>query len=217
MSVPVRSTLRSTLLWAVVPAAIVYAVALVWSGAEGISAKLVLKDLAQSCKAPLGEGFLSSVGYLLWMAAAAIALFAASTRQIQGSVLNRQFAFCGGGFSLWLCLDDMFLAHDRYLGEAFLYITYAFFTGLLLFRFRGPLRRFGGDTFLVSVVLLGLSVLTDALQGLWPNSYETVQIFEEGFKFLGIAAWLSFWCHYVSSASSRPPLSSTDRFASSPR
>ena len=52
MSGPVRSTLRSTLLWAVVPAAIVYAVALVWSGAEGISAKLVLKDLAQSCKAP---------------------------------------------------------------------------------------------------------------------------------------------------------------------
>ena len=42
----------------------------------------------------------------------------------------------------------MFLVHDRYLGEAFLYITYAFFTGLLLFRFRGPLRRFGGDTFL---------------------------------------------------------------------
>ena len=120
MSVPVRSTLRSTLLWAVVPAAILYAVALVWSGAEGISAKLVLKDLAQSCNAPLVGGFLSSVGYLLWMAAAAIALFAASTRQIQGSVLNHQFAFCGSGFSLWLCLDDMFLVHDRYLGEAFL-------------------------------------------------------------------------------------------------
>ena len=70
-----------------------------------------------------------------------------------------------------------------------------------MFCFRGPLRRFGGDTFLVSLVLLGLSVLTDALQGLWPNSSEIVQIFEEGFKFLGIAAWLSFWCHYVSSAS----------------
>ena len=72
---------------------------------------------------------------------------------------------------------------------------------MLLFRFRGPLRCFGGDTFLVSVVSLGLSVLTDALQGLWPNSYETVQIFEEGFKFLGIASWLSFCCHYVSAAS----------------
>ena len=63
------------------------------------------------------------------------------------------------------------------------------------------LFRFCGDIFLVSVVLLGLSVLTDALQGLWPNSDETVQTFEERFKFLGIAAWLSFWCHYVSSAS----------------
>ena len=119
MSVPVRPTLRSTLLWAVVPAAIVYAVALVWSGAEGISAKLVLKDLAQSFKSPLGEGFLSSVGYLLWIAAA-IALFAVSTRQIQGSFRNRQFAFCRGGFLLWLCLDNMFLVHDRYHGEAFL-------------------------------------------------------------------------------------------------
>ena len=206
MSVLVLSTLRSTLLWAVVPAAVVYGIALVWSASEGISAKMVLMDLAQSFKAQLGEGFLSSAGYLLWMASAAIALFAASTRQIKGSVLNRQFAFCGGGFSLWLCLDDMFLVHDRYLGEAFLYITYAFFTGLLLFSFRRPFQRFGGDTFLVAVVLLGLSVLTDALQGLWPNSYETVQIFEEGFKFLGIAAWLAFWCHYVSAAS-RPSAS----------
>ena len=204
-----RSTLRATVLRTLLPAVVLYAVALIWSDAEGISAKFVLRDLAQSCDAPLGKGFLSSVGYLLWMAAAAIALFAASTRQIQGSVVNRQFAFCGGGFSLWLCLDDMFLVHDRYLGEAFLYVTYAVFTGLLLFRFRGPLRRFGGDSFLLAVVLLGASVLTDALQGLWPDSYETVQIVEEAFKFLGIAAWLSFWCHYVSASSKPVPLEQT--------
>jgi len=204
-----RSTLRATVLRTLLPAVVLYAVALIWSDAEGISAKFVLRDLAQSCDAPLGKGFLSSVGYLLWMAAAAIALFAASTRQIQGSVVNRQFAFCGGGFSLWLCLDDMFLVHDRYLGEAFLYVTYAVFTGLLLFRFRGPLRRFGGDSFLLAVVLLGASVLTDALQGLWPDSYERVQIVEEGFKFLGIAAWLSFWCHYVSASSKPVPLEQT--------
>ena len=196
------STIRSTALRTLLPAVVVYAVALLWSNAEGISAKLVLRDLAQSCDAPLGQGFLSSVGYLLWMAAAAIALFAAATRQIQGPAAYRQFAYCGGGFSLWLCLDDMFLVHDRYLGEAFLYITYAFFTGLLLFKFRGPLQRFAGDTFLMSVVLLGASVLTDALQeGVFPFSYETAQVVEEGFKFLGIAAWLAFWCHYVSATS----------------
>ena len=196
------STIRATALRTLLPALVVYAVALLWSDAAGISAKLVLRDLAQSCKAPLGQGFLSSVGYLLWMAAAAIALFAAATRQIQGPAAYRQFAYCGGGFSLWLCLDDMFLVHDRYLGEVFLYITYAFFTGLLLFKFRAPLKRFAGDSFLLSVLLLGASVLTDALQeGVFPFSYETVQVVEEGFKFLGIAAWLAFWCHYVSATS----------------
>ena len=195
------STIRSTVVRTLLPAAVLYLVALLWSGAEGISAELVLRDLAQSCDAPLGQGFLSSVGYLLWMAAAAIALFAASTRQIQGPVAYRQFAYCGGGFSLWLCLDDMFLVHDRYLGEAFLYITYAFFTGLLLFKFRGPLQRFAGDTFLLAVVLLGASVLTDALQGVLPFSYKTVQIVEEGAKFLGIAAWLAFWGYYVKATS----------------
>ena len=48
-------------------------------------------------------------------------------------------------------------------------------------------------------------------RGLWPNSYETVQMFEEGFKFLGIAAWLAFWCHYVSSASKLGLLLNVDR------
>ena len=195
------TTIRSTVVRTLLPAAMLYVFALLWSHAEGISAKLVLRDLAQSCDAPLGQGFLSSVGYLLWMAAAAIALFAASTRQIQGPAAYRQFAYCGGGFSLWLCLDDMFLVHDRYLGEAFLYVTYAFFTGLLLFKFRGPLQRFAGDTFLLAVILLGTSVLTDALQGVFPFSYETVQVVEEGAKFLGIAAWLAFWCHYVNATS----------------
>ena len=195
------STIRSTVVRALLPAAVLYSVALLWSGVEGISAELVLRDLAQSCDAPLGQGFLSSIGYLLWMAAAAIALFAAATRQIQGPVAYRQFAYCGGGFSLWLCLDDMFLVHDRYLGEAFLYVTYAFFTGLLLFKFRGPLQRFAGDTFLLAVVLLGASVLTDALQGVLPFSYTTVQIVEEGAKFLGIAAWLAFWGYYVNTTS----------------
>ncbi len=196
-----RSTIRSTALTTLFPAALLYLIALTWSAAEGISSTKVLRDLAQDCDAPLGQGFLSSVGYLLWMAAAAIALFAAATGQIKGSTVNHQFAFCGGGFSLWLCLDDMFLVHDRYLGQSFLYVTYSVFTVLLLLCFRKPLKKFAGDTFLLSVVFLGSLVLIDAFQGIFPTSYETVQLFEEGAKFLGIAAWLAFWCHYVNATS----------------
>lgn len=117
--------------------------------------------------------------------------------------------FCGGGFSLWLCLDDMFLVHDRYLGEATLYITYTVFSVLLLVCFRKPLRRFGGDSFLLSVLLLGSSVLIDALQNYLPFPPTTVQLIEEGFKLLGIAAWLGFWCQYVARASSASLLGET--------
>ena len=198
----VMSTLSSTIRWTLVPAAVLYAISLVWSSAEGIDLQLVVRDLAQACDAPLGLGFISSVGYLLWMAAAAIALFAAGSGQIRGPIAWRQFAFCGGGFSLWLCLDDMFLVHDRYLGEATLYITYTVFSVLLLVCFRKPLRRFGGDSFLLSVLLLGSSVLIDALQNYLPFPPTTVQLTEEGFKLLGIAAWLGFWCQYVALASS---------------
>ena len=77
-----RSTIRSTVGRTLLPATVLQGVALVWSDAEGIRAKLVLRNLPQSRDAPLGQGFLSSVGYHLWMAAAAIALFAAVTRQI---------------------------------------------------------------------------------------------------------------------------------------
>ena len=99
----------------------------------------------------------------------------------------------------------MFLVHDRYLGESFLYVTYAVFSVLLLVRFRGALRRFGGDSLVLAVILLGSSVLIDAFQGVFPASYETVQLFEEGAKFLGIAAWLAFWCHYVNASSKLSP------------
>ena len=102
-----------------------------------------------------------------------------------------------------MCIrDSMFLVHDRYLGEATLYITYTVFSVLLLVCFRKPLRQFGGDSFLLSVLLLGGSVLIDALQNFLPFPPTTIQLTEEGFKLLGIAAWLGFWCQYVARASS---------------
>ena len=42
-------------------------------------------------------------------------------------------------------------------------------------------------------MLLGLSIVSDKVQDLLPIGYATVQLFEEGFKFVGIACWLAFW------------------------
>ena len=178
---------------ALLPALLVYVLALWLSAAAGIRTQLVIRDLAQTCDTALGVGLLSNIGYLLWISAAAIALFAglSGVLAIRGRV--RQLLVSGGLFSLLLCIDDMFLLHDRYIGSTFLYSLYAIFALLILFRFRPQVRALGGGSFLLAVVLLGASVVMDQLQEVIPVPYATLQLSEEGAKFLGIATWLAFW------------------------
>lgn len=192
MGLPQRPLLR-VLLVAVLPALLMYVLALLLSAAAGIRPQLVIRDLAQTCDTALGVGFLSSVGYLLWISAAAIALFGALSGAVDVRGRARQLLLSGGVFSLLLCLDDMFLLHDRYIGSGFLYSLYAVFALLILLLFRSQVQTLGGGSFLLAVVLLGLSVIIDQLQELIPVDYSTLQLFEEGAKFLGIATWLAFW------------------------
>ncbi|MCP9792108.1 oxidoreductase [Vulcanococcus limneticus Candia 3F8] len=196
-----RAGLVPLLRLALLPALLVYVLALWLSGAAGIEAELVLRDLAQTCKYPLGVGLLSNLGYLLWMAAAAIAFFGALSGVTGARGRHRQLLLLGGGFSLLLALDDMFLLHDRYIGANFLYALYAVFAVALLLRYRSLVPALGGLSFLAAVVLLGSSVLVDEIQSLLPFRYELTQLFEEGFKFLGIAAWLYFWWQAAAGAS----------------
>jgi hypothetical protein len=178
---------------ALLPALFVYVLALWLSAAAGIRTQLVIRDLAQTCDTAMGVGLLSNIGYLLWISAAAIALFAglSGVLAIRGRV--RQLLISGGLFSLLLCIDDMFLLHDRYVGSTFLYSLYAIFALLILFRFRAQVSALGGGSFLLAVALLGTSVVIDQLQEVIPVPYTTLQLFEEGAKFLGIATWLAFW------------------------
>lgn len=189
--------------YAVAPAALIYVVVLLINRAAGIDPELVIRDLAQTCGKPLGVGMLSNFGYLMWMAAAAISFFAAlsGVAEVRGRL--RALLLSGGAFSLLLCLDDMFLLHDKYIGPTMLYILYAIFALLILFRFRDLVFRIGGVSFLVAVALLGGSIILDQLQELMPVAYYlTLQLFEEGFKFVGIASWLYFW--WLAAASPRP-------------
>lgn len=191
---------RRVVLLVLLPALLVYMLALVLSAAAGIQTQLVIRDLAQTCDTALGVGLLSNLGYLLWIAAAAIPLFAALSGVVPLKSRVRQLLLCGGAFSLLLCLDDMFLLHDRYIGSTFLYSLYAVFALLILFRFRRQVQALGGGSFLLAVVLLGLSVLIDQFQELIPVPYTRLQLVEEGAKFLGIATWLAFWSQAAAGA-----------------
>ena len=176
------------------------------SRAAGIDdLELVIRDLAQTCERPLAVGLISSLGYLLWMAAATVCFFAGLTGLAGGGRRVRELLLCGGVFSLLLCLDDMFLLHDKYIGADFLYITYAVFALLILFRYRDLVVWLGGPNFLAAVALLGGSILLDKAQQFLPWTYNDVQIVEEGLKFLGIACWLSFWWQASAAAAKLRP------------
>ena len=107
----------------------------------------------------------------------------------------------GAIFSSLLCIDDLFLLHDRYIGPDFLNLTYLAISIFLLVRFRRILKKIGLFNLIISILFLGLSVFFDGvIQQIFNQSYELTQLIEEGFKFIGIVCWLNFWCKASSNA-----------------
>ena len=189
--------LLKAIIVAITPSLIAYALAIKLSAMAGIKGILVIRDLAQTCDSALGIGLISNLGYLLWIAPASIALFTAYGTPTNSQHKLKELLLCGGWFSFILCIDDMFLLHDRYIGQTFLYVVYAIFAFLIVFRFRDQLIKNGGEIFILAATLLAFSILTDKFQrdivDILPVKYETTQIFEEGVKFLGISSWFYFW------------------------
>lgn len=191
------NSIKNGLRWALIPALTVYVAALGLSDLAGIDSQKVLRDLAQTCSTPPGVGLLSNLGYLLWLAAAAVALFTThgGLPGIRGK--QKELLACGGWFSLILCIDDMFLLHDRYIGQTFLYVVYMLFSVLIATRYRKQLMACKGELFLLAVALLCTSIAIDLLQPVerdQPAVYMISQLVEEGAKFLGIATWVLYWC-----------------------
>ena len=136
---------------------------------------------------------ISNIGILLWGAAASICFFTTFSGGINRE--SSKLLLLGGIFSSLLCIDDLFLLHDRYIGPDFLNLTYLAISIFLLVRFRRILKKIGLFNLIISILFLGLSVFFDGvIQQIFNQSYELTQLIEEGFKFIGIACWLNFWC-----------------------
>ena len=187
------------LYFSILPFSILYLSILYISNLYEIKLGLVIRDLAQTCGYPIGVGMISNIGILLWGASSAISLFVSFTKDVNEE--TSKLLLLGGLFSALLCIDDFFLLHDRYIGPDFLNITYLSITLFLLVKFWKILIKIGLITFIISILFLGLSVFFDGvIQQLFIKNYEYTQFVEEGFKFLGIACWLNFWCRACSFA-----------------
>jgi len=105
-----------------------------------------------------------------------------------------------------LAIDDFFLINARYIDQKLCYLVYAIFSGTLLVRHYKKIMEIDGFSFLLACLLILLSILSDGIQGRTPLPHSYTQVFEEGFKFIGIATWLYFICRI---ASFRPAPTST--------
>jgi len=183
----------------ILPSTILYLAILSVSNFYNIKLSLVVRDLAQTCGYPIGVGMISNIGILLWGAAASICFFTTFSGGINRE--SSKLLLLGGIFSSLLCIDDLFLLHDRYIGPDFLNLTYLAISIFLLVRFRRILKKIGLFNLIISILFLGLSVFFDGvIQQIFNQSYELTQLIEEWFKFLGIACWLNFWCKASSNA-----------------
>lgn len=199
-----RRSLWPVVSLALLPALAVYMLALAWGEAAGLQPQLVVRDLALTTASPPGMGLIATLGYLLWVATAAITLFTACARLGGVRGRERQLLISGGVFSLLLAGDDLFQLHIRYINEGLLYGLYAVAALVLVMWFHAEIRRLDLTGFSLAVGLLGASVLIDLLPVLIPIPEPTVSLLEDGLQFLGIACWLAFWWRAAAGAVGRP-------------
>ena len=184
------------LLLVYVPPLAILALALLGSHVSERPISDFTRDVAAIASLPPYLGMVSSVGILLWTAAATLALATAAilARHQAPKALWRFFL----GFGLLttvLMLDDFFMFHDRlfprFLGLPEKATVAIYGTALLyiLIRFRAIYRAM--PCFFLWAALLGfaLSLLVDLVpETLIPYHH----LFEDGCKLLGITGWLAF-------------------------
>jgi len=189
-----KKTFLNLLYISIVPSIVVYFLTIGFSYFYKINPILVVRDLAQTCGYPIGVGMISNIGILLWASSGAITLFVSISKLAEREIAK--LLLMGGIFSSILCVDDFFLLHDRYVGPDFLNITYLSMTILMLIKFWKVLLKIGLLPIIISLLFLSSSVFFDSiLQQLLSENYGLIQLYEEFFKFLGIACWLNFWCN----------------------
>jgi hypothetical protein len=137
--------------------------------------------------------FLSQLGLLLWAAAAAVSLLTAAvlskTHEMKG------FFQFSGWLTLYLCLDDAFLIHDKVMPGLGIreIISLPLYLGVIIFY----LFKYRAVIFKTEYLLMGMALFFFACSigqdvvnlRLFGDPY----IFEDGAKFIGILIWLAYF------------------------
>lgn len=187
-----KRQILSWFIFAALPAMLFYGIAIEVLSSAGFSLKEIIRDPAQQTGQSSFLGFVSNIGVWLWICSGTICLFSAAIGGFATETKQKELLVLIGMLSLVLAADDFFLLHDRYLHEKSVFLFYAVFAVTLLVRYFKRILEIDGFAFLLAGGLLALSIITDMSQRKIPFDYATVQVAEDGFKFVGAASWLYF-------------------------
>ena len=188
---------QDRILFALLAAACIFLCALVWvAWVNGMSFSELSRDPLAVANAPIYYGILSNVGILFWCAGATSAFiaFAYLNRAQPGGEFAQFFLLVGIG-TFVLCLDDLFLLHERVLPlfgiwENYLFLSYFLVAILLGVYFRHIIIAGSLRPLMLSLCFFSISIAADKLDKQVLGSLH--HIIEDGCKFFGIVCWASF-------------------------
>lgn len=197
-----NSITKQQLLTTFIPAILVLLVIGIVSAINEISMLSVTRDVTAIADIHPLTGILSTLSILLWCVAASISLFSAILLGHLGESKSSKFLLISSFLTLYMMFDDALLIHEtlapRYLSidEKIVLLTLGLAVLTYLFSFRKIILQTNYTILLLAYVFLALSVLTDGILDpwFWPLGHWEYFI-EDGFKWLGIASWCSYYAH----------------------
>lgn len=179
---------RSYLTKGLLPAVVILVSALWALQFLGVQPEEALRDPAQQSGQNSLLGFISHLGTWCWVSAAAISAFHFSTSHTARKM--EQYALMAL-LSLALAADDLFMLHERFLGQKLCYSFYALMALLLAFRHLRSMWQKDAAGLAFTAFFLVASVGIDLVQEDFPENWGRQRlILEDGFKFLGSCSWL---------------------------
>lgn len=192
----IRHVLKVVLLALALPA-VVMAAAVIVAERSGFVISSLVRDPASILDVSPFTGMFSSLGVLMWGAAATVCYFGwAILRRQPGQSEEAGLFLWGALLTSLLCLDDLFLFHEEVfwellrIGEKQFYLAYLLLGAFGVIRYYKVLLR---SEYLYLAVAVGLMALSTGMDALRDPVAPWEHLLEEAPKWLGICAWLLFW------------------------
>ncbi|QPC82007.1 hypothetical protein G4Y79_20305 [Phototrophicus methaneseepsis] len=162
------------LLWVYIPIGIFF---LILTFQRSVPVSMLINDTTYEGGVPFYTGFISNLGILIWMSAAAICYFTYLLLRSYPDHPARQFLLASSLLSFYLTVDDLFLLHDdvflNYVGvsEPVVFTLYIVLVGIYFLSFRHLLRRSEYVLMLLAAIFFFISLAVDNLHELLPGVY----------------------------------------------